>query len=209
MIAWTIEAAKNSGIFDRIILSTDDQEIADVAKKYGAEVPFMRPVELAQDATPHMPVLKHAVETLKEKENYQADFVAILQPTTPFREPKHFKEAQELLEKTGADSVISVAEIPGHSNPMWALKVDEAGIAKLFVSGEPPHTRIPRRQELPKAYTNSGHLYIFKTELLFRENPNFYGDKTAAYPIEEKYCINIDTLIDWDKAQEKIKETKI
>ena len=206
LVAWTIEAAKNSGIFDRVILSTDDQEIADVSKKFGAEVPFLRPTELAQDTTPHMPVLKHAVETLKDKENYYPDYVAILQPTAPFREPRHFKEAYDLLAATGADSVISVAEIPGHSNPMWALKVNDEGIANLFVTGEPPYKRIPRRQELPKAYTNSGHIYIFKTGLLFTDNPNFYGEKTAAYVMEDKYCVNIDNPVDWEKAEEKIKE---
>ena len=206
LIAWTIEVAKNSGIFDRIILSTDDAEIAEVSKKYGADAPFMRPPELAQDTTPHMPVLKHAVEWLRDNENYEPDFVAILQPTAPFREPKHFKEAYDLLEKTDADSVISVAEIPGHSNPMWALKIDDQGIATLFVTGEPPYERIPRRQELPKAYVNSGHIYIFKTGLLFTDNPNFYGEKTAAYPIEEKYCVNIDNPSDWQKAEEKIKK---
>lgn len=204
LIAWTIEQAKKSGIFDRIILSTDDEEIAEVGKKFGAEVPFMRPKELAEDATPTLPVLQHAVRRLKENENYSPDFVAILQPTAPFRRPEHFKEAFELLEKTNADSVISVAEIPGHSHPMWALKINESKIARLFVTGEHVRKRIPRRQELPKAHVNSGHIYIFKTGLLFGEEPNFYGDKVAAYVMDEKYCVNIDTLRDWEEAEKKI-----
>lgn len=204
LILWTIEAAKNSGIFDRIILSTDDAEIASVAKAHGVEVPFMRPAELAQDATPHLPVLQHAIKWLRENENYQPDFVSILQPTAPFRKPWHLKEAFELLQKTGADSVISVAEIPGHSNPMWALKIDEQGLATLFVTGQALRKRIPRRQDLPKAYTNSGHLYIFKTDLLFDDEPNFYGDKVAAYVIEDKYCVNIDAPADWEEAEKRI-----
>ena len=111
LIAYTIEAAKKSGVFDpavggtsRLILSTDDPEIAEVAKKYGCEVPFMRPKELAEDKSAHLPVMQHAVQWLKDNENYQPDYVMILQPTSPLRQPFHIKEAVELILKTGADS---------------------------------------------------------------------------------------------------------
>jgi len=205
LIAYTVEAAKESEIFDRIILSTDDKEIAEVGKKYGAEIPFMRPEGLAEDSTPTMPVLKHAVTWMKENKNYHPDFVAILQPTAPFRQPRHLKEAFALLKKNNADSVISVAQIPGHSNPMWALRLDDQGLASLLVSGDLVRKRIPRRQDLPTAYTNSGHLYIFKTDLLFAPEPNFYGDKVAAYVVEDKYCINIDGPEDWERAEKAIR----
>src|SRR3989344_1993183 len=93
LIAYTIEAAKDSGVFSRLIISTDDQEIADVAKQYGAELPFMRPAELAQDATPHVPVLQHAVSWLRDNEHFFPDYVMILQPTSPMRQDFHIKEA--------------------------------------------------------------------------------------------------------------------
>ncbi len=207
LIAYTIEAAQKSGIFDRLILSTDDEAIASVAKKYGIEVPFLRPAELAEDKTPHLPVMQHAVQWMREKDDYIPDYVAILQPTAPLRQPEHLKEAWELLSSRGADSVISVTEIPGHSNPMWAIKIDENSFGTLFVSGEPIRKRIPRRQELPKAYVNSGAVYIFKTELLFHpETPNFYGDKVAAYIIDDRFNANIDLKEDWEKAEKALKQ---
>ncbi len=207
LIAYTIKSAKESGVFDRIILSTDDEKIADVAKKYGCEVPFMRPAELAQDGTPHLPVMRHAVEWLKENENYNPDLVAILQPTAPLRQPWHIKEALDLLLKQEADSVVAVSEIPGHYSPYWAVTCDESGLGKLFI-GDPIKKRIPRRQSFPqKTYSNSGILYMFKTELLFdKEEPNFYGDKVAIYPVDEKYCINIDEPSDWELTEKALKE---
>lgn len=202
LIAYTIKSAQESGIFDRIILSTDDPKIAEVAKKYGCEVPFMRPAELAQDATPHLPVLQHAVSWLKEHENYMPDLVANLQPTAPLRQPRHLKEGLELLKKLDADSVVSVVEIPGHYSPYWAVICDEDGLGRLFTD-EPIRKRIPRRQNFPqKTYSNSGAFYIFKTELLFDpEEPNLYGDKVAIYPMEKKYCVNIDEPDDWFLAE--------
>ncbi|MDP3800090.1 MAG: acylneuraminate cytidylyltransferase family protein [bacterium] len=205
LIAYTIEAAQKSGIFDRIVLSTDDLEIAEVAKKYGCEVPFMRPNELAQDGTPHLPVMQHAVSWLKEKENYNPDLVAILQPTAPLRQFWHIKEAFDLLVKKEADSVVAVTEIPGHHSPYWAVVMDESGLGKLF-TGDHIRNRIPRRQSLPKkTYSHCGALYLFKTGLIFdKDNPNFYGDKVAIYPIEEKYCANIDLPDDWEMAERAI-----
>lgn len=208
LIAYTIKTAQESGVFDRIILSTDDTEIAEVAKKYGVEVPFMRPAELAQDGTPHLPVLQHAVSWLKENQNYQPDVVMLLQPTAPLRQPWHIKEALELFTAKIADSVVSMSEIPGHFSPYWAVAEDETGWAKLLTSQDPLHRRIPRRQSFPqKTYYHNGAIYLFKTELLFHpDNPNFYGDKAVIYPMEEKYSINIDSPADWILAERMIGE---
>ena len=202
LIAYTIKAAQESGIFDRVILSTDDVEIAEVAKKYGVEVPFMRPVELAQDNTPHLPVMQHAVFWLKENENYNPDLVAILQPTAPLRQSWHLKEALDLMLKLQADSVVGVVEIPGHFSPYWAVTCDENGLGRLF-TGQSIRDRIPRRQEFPKkTHSNNGALYIFKTQLLFgSKKPSFYGKKVAIYPMDEKYSINIDNPNDWILAE--------
>ena len=207
LIAYTVEAAKTSGVFDRIILSTDDQEIAEVAKRYGCEAPFMRPAELAQDTTPHLPVMQHAVKWLEEHEGYTPDYVAILQPTAPLRQAWHLREAVELLKKTSADSVVAMVEIPGHHSPYWAVKIDEQGLGALLISGEPIRKRIPRRQNLPKAYTHSGALYLFRTGLLFDPvEPNFYGDKVAAYVMEDKYNVNIDNPADWESAEQAMRK---
>ena len=209
LIAYTIKAAQESGIFDRVILSTDDSKIAEVAKKYGCEVPFVRPAELAQDNTPHLPVMQHAVKWLKENESYEPDFVAILQPTAPLRQPWHLREALELMQKSQADSVVGVVEIPGHYSPYWAVTASEEGLGELFIGG-PIKSRIPRRQSFPKkVYANSGHVYIFKTKLLFDSSEaNFYGDKAAIYPIEDKYAVNIDAPEDWELAEKAMNKLK-
>lgn len=196
LIAWTIEAAKESGVFSRIILSTDDEEIAEVGKKYGAEIPFMRPSELAQDTTPTLPVLIHAVNWLKENDNFYPDYTVILQPTAPFRQGWHLREAVELLESSGADSVVSVCEVPGDFNPHWQFQLDEEGRLKIF-TGEELKNIIRRRQDLPKTYFRNGAIYAFRTDLLFSDDPNFYGDDSRPYVMENKYNININTPEDF------------
>lgn len=209
LIAYTIEAAKASGIFDRLILSTDDKEIADFVNRQGVEVPFLRPKELARDDTPTLPVIQHAVGWLKENEGYSPDYVAILQPTAPFRQARHLKEAFKKLVSTGADSVIGVTEIPGHFSPYWAVLADEQGLGTLF-NGEPIRARIPRRQDFPQqAYANNGAIYMFKTELLFNSNePNFYGEKVAVYPMEAKYSVNLDQPEDWEVAERTLRKLR-
>ncbi len=198
LIAYTIKAAQDSAVFDRLILSTDDQKIADVAKSYGVEAPFMRPDELAQDGTPHLPVLQHAITWLKERQNYQPDVVVLLQPTAPLRQSWHIIEAMELFKNKSADSVVSVSEIPGHFSPYWAVVADEQGLGSLFI-GEAIRSRIPRRQNFPrKTYYHNGAIYLFKTGLLFdRVEPNFYGNKVVLYPMANKYSVNIDNPEDW------------
>jgi len=206
LIAYTIEAAKNSGALDRLILSTDDPAIAETAKKYGCEVPFMRPRELAQDTTPHLPVIQHAVNWLRDNENYSPDYVMILQPTSPLRQPFHIKEAAEMIQRTEADSVLSVSEVPENYNYRKTMIVDDRGLLKL-INGDPIYKRIARRQDLPKVYWSTGMIYLFKTELLFDAgNPNFYGEKTTPYVIDKKYVIDINVPEDWATAERALKE---
>lgn len=206
LIVWTIEAAKEAGILDRVILTTDDLEIAEVGKRYGVEAPFMRPKELAEDSTPTLPVLRHAVSWLKENEGYTPDAVMLLQPTGPLRQVFHIKEAVELFNKFGADSVVSVVEIPGHFSPYWAVVKKSDGRAELF-GGEPISQRISRRQEFPKkTYAHNGAIYLLKTELLSHpEKPSLYGDHVRLYPMEQKYSVNIDHPEDWVLAEYLIK----
>lgn len=200
LIAYTIEAAKESGVFDRIILSTDDSEIAAVGKQYGAEVPFMRPAELAEDTTPTLPVLMHAIKWLKDNEKYEPNAVAILQPTAPLRRAEHLREACELFKKSGADSVVSVSEVPGHHNPHWQFTIDADMRARVF-TGEPFADIVKRRQDLPKTYTRNGAIYLFETSLLFADTPSFYGSDVRAYEMDEASSINIDSLEDFARAE--------
>lgn len=206
LIWYTIDAARQSGIFDRLIVSTDDEKIAEVVHFYGVEAPFVRPPELAYDTTPHLPVVQHAIRWLLEHEKYTPDYVMILQPTAPLRQPFHIREAGELLEKTAVDSVVSVSEVPGHHNPHWQFLVDRDNRLSIF-TGEPFSKIISRRQELPKTYTRNGAVYLFKTSLVLdASEPTFYGARSAAYIMEEKYNVNVDTIYDWERAEQKLKE---
>lgn len=207
LIAYTIDVAKESGIFSRLVLSTDDEQIATVGKHYGAEVPFMRPSELAQDTTPTLPVLQHAVEFLREHELYEPDYVMILQPTAPLRQARHIREAADILERTGADSVVSVTQIPAHYNPHWQFIVAADKKLSLF-TGEPFSKIVMRRQELGKTYTRNGAIYVFRTELLSRANPSFYGDDVRAYVMEPQHSVNIDTLEDWECVEKILRQQK-
>ena len=133
LLHYSIEAANDTPL-DRLILSTEDQKIAEVARSLGCEVPFMRPAELARDETPHLPVIQHAARWLLEHQNYKADVVLILQPTSPLRSSADIAAALRMLELSGADSVVSVNEVSAHAHPMRMLRVDDQGNAVLFAA---------------------------------------------------------------------------
>lgn len=206
LIAYTIEAAQKSGVLDRLILSTDDPEIARVAKEYGCGIPFMRPKELASDTASHLEVMRHAVQWLKDNEGYSPDYTMILQPTSPARQLFHIKEAVETIIKTGADSVIGVAEVPNHYNHSASMIIRSDGVLRL-VNDAPLYKRIPRRQDRPKNYWSTNLIYLFKTHLLFdKQNPNFYGEKTSPMFIEEEYVVDIDEPKDWEIAEKLLRD---
>ncbi len=208
LIAHTIESARQSGAFDRLILSTDDEAIAAAARACGCDVPFMRPAELARDETPHLPVLQHAVRWLRDHERYEPDAVMILQPTSPLRRASDIRESVALLERSGAESVVSVSEVPAHYNPMRTLRVDGAGNATLFVTGEPVRRRINRRQDMPAAWAMNGAIYLFRTFVLEGRagcEPSLYGDRTAAYVMPHDRGISIDSLDDWTAAERALR----
>lgn len=201
LIAYTIDAARESGAFDRVILSTDDPEIAAAGRALGCDVPFMRPADLAGDATPHLPVVQHAVRWLDEHERYRPDAVMILQPTSPLRQPRHIREAVALLDASGADSVVGVCAVPDHYHPMRTVSIDPSGMATLLVTGEPLRRRINRRQDMPPAWTMNGAVYLLRTALLFAAEPGLYGDRVAAYVMPGASSISIDSLEDWSAAE--------
>ena len=202
LIAYTIEAARAAGVFDRLILSTDDEQAAVIARARGCEVPFMRPASLAADDTPHLPVMQHALAWLRDRERYTPDWVMILLPTSPLRQPVHIREAIDLATRSGADSVVGVDELPPHFNPMRVVTIDEGGWAHLFVGGAPVKRRPSRRQELPKAWVLNGAIYLFRTGVLFDPiEPSLYGDHVAAYKMSPPYGLNIDDAGDWSAVE--------
>ena len=204
LIAYTIEAAQQAGVIDRLILSTDDPAIAHAARALGCEVPFMRPADLARDDTPHLPVMQHAVGWLETHAAFRPDVVIILQPTSPLRGPQHIRDAVQLLATSSADSVVSVTAVSPHHHPMRMLRVDSSGAATLFVTGEPVRRRIHRRQDLPEAWAMNGALYVFRRAVLFDAEPSLYGNRTAAYVMPAAYSISIDNPDDWTEAEQAL-----
>ncbi len=205
LIAWTIQAALESGILDRLIVSTDSEEIASVARQYRAETPFMRPSELAADTTPTLPVLQHAVQWLREKENYTPDLVMLLEPVSPSRRPHHIIEAVKIFnENKEIDSLVSVTEAPSQYNPHWLFKIGDNGCAELF-TGEKLKDIVPRRQSLPKVYAKNGAIYLFRTDCLFRNPPSIFGETAKLYVMGNEYSIDIDNQEDWIIAEQRVK----
>jgi len=204
LIAYTLEAATAAAAFDRLVLSTDDPAIADYARQYGCEVPFLRPAELARDETPHLPVMQHVVTWLAEHERYRPDAVMILQPTSPLRRREDIIASIRLLEESDTDSVLTVSEASPHAHPMRTLRVAGDGTAVLFVTGEPVRRRINRRQDLPPAWVINGAVYVFRTAVLYADEPSLYGDRTIALPMPAPYGMSIDDPDDWEAAEREI-----
>jgi CMP-N-acetylneuraminic acid synthetase len=192
LIAYTIDAAARSTRLTRTIVSTEDTEIADVARSLGADVPFLRPRDLADDTTPTLPVVLHAIETL-EAEGESYDAVCLLQPTSPLRRPEDIDGCIDLLEASGSDSVISVIPVPEPCNPHWVYMRSADGRMSLSTGETEP---IARRQELPPAFHRDGSVYVTRTEVLVNGR-SLYGVNVQGYEIPPRYSANIDTQTDW------------
>jgi len=201
LLAYTIDAARNCAALDRVILSTEDESIAAAGRSMGCEVPFIRPSELSRDDTPHLPVIQHAAAWMRDHAHYAFDAVMILQPTSPLRTSADIAAAMALLESSGADSVLSVSEVPAHAHPMRTLRLDAAGRAVLFATGQPVRKRINRRQDMPEAWIMNGAIYACRTTALFASTPSLYGDEVVAYRMPHDRSISIDGMDDWAAAE--------
>lgn len=199
LLAYTIESALAAKHLTWTILSTEDEEIADVGMKFGIDVPFLRPKELADDASPTFPVVRHALEKLEE-EGQSFDAVCLLQPTNPLRRTVDIDASIELLQKSGADSVISVLTVPAEYNPHWVYRTCEDGTLRLFTDDAEP---IPRRQDLPPAFHREGSVYVTRTDVI-NTSQNLYGKKIIGYEMPAEFSSNIDTLEDWRNVEERM-----
>jgi len=200
LLEYTVEAAKTSKLLSRVILSSDDKQIIEVAEHLGLEVPFMRPSNLAQDNTPSIEVVKQALKFFEEKgENFDA--VCLLQVTTPFREHELIDRAIGKFIKGNFDSLISVREVPAEYNPHWVFEEREG---KLRISTGETEI-ISRRQELPKAYHRDGAIYITRTSEIL-QNDSLYGNNIGFIDTTGSPFVNIDEPADWELAKELLKK---
>lgn len=190
LIAWTIEAALQSHGLNRVIVSTDDEEIAQIARRWGAEVPFMRPAELAQDDSPHISVVEHAVRWLEEHDNACPDYVMLLQPTSPLRTGEDIDTAIQIAEAHDAIAVVSICETDHH--PYLSKHILEDGTLTDFVSSDMVYLR---RQDLPPAYVLNGGVYLNRRESLLREH-TFLPPGTYPYIMPPERSLDINTP--WD-----------
>ena len=195
MIAWTIEAARGASSLDRVVVSTDDEAITQVCRRWGADVPFLRPAELAGDASPHVDVLLHALAWLAEHQDYRPDYLLLLQPTSPLRTSLDIDRAAAQAQALDADAVIGVTEAPSH--PYLVKRMDEAGRLCEFV---PTPNGYLRRQDLPSAWAVNGAIYLVKTEILL-EKKTWYTDRTFAYVMPEERSLDVDTPFDFHLAE--------
>ena len=192
LVAWPIELAKSVKRIDRIIISTDDNEIMEIAKKYGAEAPFKRPPELAQDETPTLPVLQHCIKYLEEKENYKADIILLLYPTSPFLKKERVEEALDLFKNTKCNSVVSVVKDWGR---FWKNKEDK--YIPFY-----PNERVNRQYYQP-LYREDGSVY-FSRYKVFMEMKKAVDDNNIQFIImEEGENIDIDNPKDLTMAKMK------
>ena len=203
LIAWTIETAKASRHITRTIVSTDDPQIAEAARRYGAEVPFLRPVEISQDLSTDVEFLLHALDFLKEKEEYKPDIVLRLPPTSPLRTAAHIDEGIEtLLKNPDADAVRPICEAPKHPYKLWKIAADgvylEPFLPQSF-TGIGEAYNMPR-QMFPKAYIHTGAMDIMRIATL-REQKSTSGKKLAYFFMPPEDSVNIDHPIDFEIAE--------
>lgn len=194
LITYTIEAALKSKYIDKVIVSSDDEEILNISKKNGADI-IKRPIDLANDTATTFDTIKHTIDNF---EKY--DYIVLLQPTSPLRNEKHIDEAIQLLEEKNADSIISVCEMD-HS-PLWSNTLPKDGNMSNFLKDEILNKR---SQDLEKYYRLNGAIYICKTSKLLEEKSFILKKKIFAYIMDRKNSIDIDEKIDFHIAKILIK----
>ncbi len=199
LIEYTIDAAKQSQGLDRFIVSTDCSQIADVCKKAGAEVPFLRPAEIANDIAADKAYLLHALDFLKNNEGYNPDAVMILRPTSPFKTAEIIDNVINLLKKTKADSVRTMTLSEGVFHPYWMYKKTNGDRAIPF-SEEAASGKFYQSQLLPEVYRLNGVVDIISVNTL-RSSNNMYGNDMRILELEEEFSLDIDTEFDFKIAE--------
>ncbi len=194
LIAYTIEQAKNSKYIDRVIVSTESLDIADISRKYGAEVPFRRPAKLATDKSNIMDVLIHAIAWMKKKERADFDIVVLLHVTSPLRTSKDIDKCIEILVKKQADNVFSVTE--AHRNPYFNMvEINKDGKVGLVKKG-----RFINRQAIPKVFDMNASIYVWWKDILMKKKSSFLKN-SRIYVMPKEKSVDIDDYLDFKIAE--------
>jgi CMP-N,N'-diacetyllegionaminic acid synthase len=194
LIQYTLEQAERVGLFTRIIVSTEDDEIASVCASIGFPLDYKRPASLAEDSTPTLPVILHVLEEEK-KLGREYDAICLLQTTSPFRSDEIIKAAVDKMKQEPClDAVISMKEVPSHYHPSWLFKQTENGQIQPYEKGIPT-----QRQLLKPVYYRDGAVYLTKTDCLIMQE-SLFGEQTGMV-INNKVSVNLDTMEDWCEAE--------
>lgn len=204
LLAYTASAARKSASLSRLLLSTDDPEIAEVGRAEGLEVPFLRPAELALDSTPMIDVVLHCIHWVQgQGEEYDA--VCLLQPTSPLRSAQTIDHCISELWAHDADCVVSVRPVPPEYNPHWVYFADPDGQLCLSTGeGEP----IPTRQQLPAAYHRDGSVFVARTHGVLARR-SLYGERTIGVVSPEEEACDLDTEEQWELLQQRLKSVQV
>lgn len=198
LIAWTIRSVLSSGAFERLIVSTDDPEIAEVARREGAEVPFLRPANFSGDLAPAIGVIHHALKVLGVDLVNASSSVAYLQPTSPFRSASHLREAVALFETQCPDTLVSVQRVP-HNMVPGAQMVSTAESHQLWLDS--PDGQVLRRQEKAVAYARNGPAILIVSTKDVLERGRLYGERVLGYEMDRLSSLDIDDPLDLEMAR--------
>ena len=192
LIEWSIKAALNSKVIDRVIVSTDDEEISNVAKVCGAEVPFIRPSKLAQDNSTTFSVIEHALNWLENRQKYVPDHIALLEPTSPLRNAEDIDRAFDQLKNSNASSIVGICLTEVH-HPLFIYQKDKSGKLNPYLNNSKKDIR---RQDLEEAFFLEGSVYISETPVLLEEK-SFYHGNTMGYEVPKWKSFEIDDETDF------------
>ncbi len=202
LLAYTVDAGHAATRIDRLVLSTDDPEIAALGQRLGVEVPFERPASLAQDETPMVPVVAHAWRTLEAAGDH-FDAVCLLQPTSPMRRARDIDACIALLDRAEVEAAVTVLPVPHEHNPHWVFEPTDDGFLRIATGESEP---IPRRQELPPAYHRDGSVYVARRALVL-DRETLFSPRLAAHPMDPDRHVNLDTSDDWRRAEALLRST--
>lgn len=205
LIAYTIEAAKKSQLINRIIVSTDSKEIAKIAQKHGAEVPFLRPAEISQDDSTEYQYYSHALNWLKENEWYEPDLIVNLYPTSPLRKPETIDKAiKRLLAHPEADSLRSVKKATQHPYKMWRI-VGE--YLEPLTPSKNNNLHTFSIQLFPEIYIQNSSIYIIKTKSFYQYRATI-GNVILSFEMDEEESLDVNTELDFQVAEKLLQEHK-
>ena len=204
MLAWSIIEAKKSKYIDRLILTTEDDEIANIGREYNVDVPFKRPEELAGDTTHTPDILIHALDEIEKIDNIKYDVIVLLQPTVPFRKGQHIDASIKKFKESSFESLITVKK--QDYPPWWMFQLKNNKLTTAFKYDDGMNVFNMERQEFPSVYKPNGSVYVTSTKLL-RKNLQLVNPKSCGYLIvEDEYQINIDNPVDFYLAEIIAKE---